>query len=442
MQHTLYSPLRFAVEAEKPLLCQYLLQNGADVNARAKEGSTALHECAWSAGERGNGRKDEGCKDEEMALKLAQILLKYGMVDINLRSCHNCVTALGIAAAHGNFLEMVSLLLDHGAEANTSVDELTALAAAVQHNNREMVSVLLKHGADPNFSVRNVTPLGLAVVLDQHETTLSLLTYGANPRVPCQGIPLVCLAVARCQGEDGVCPNLTLLLQHGADLTETAHPTKNPIMLGWSVVHFAAANLSMAATNVLLDHKASLSARTADGETALHIAVAYTAKQDTDLVLAMLKELVQHGIDLDATNVLGDTALHIASLDRRDARRDVRKFLLEAGCNPDIRDIFGKTAQDLYVLDEETAGQEFNARARELKQRRKQSEGSSAPHKEDKNTGSSVEGEPGPPDEDITQAKGGLPMFGCPTWALPLLTSLTGVILVLGTAVYIQVSRS
>ncbi|KAL0563800.1 hypothetical protein V5O48_018262, partial [Marasmius crinis-equi] len=120
MERTLYTPLRLAVEAEKPQLCQCLLQNGADVNARAAEGSTALHECAWSASEKGNGRREEGCKDEEKALELARVLLKYGKADIDLRSCHNSVTALGIAAVHGNFLNMVSLLLDHGASTNTS----------------------------------------------------------------------------------------------------------------------------------------------------------------------------------------------------------------------------------------------------------------------------------------------------------------------------------
>jgi ankyrin repeat protein len=366
MQHTLYTPLRFAVEAEKPQLCLCLLQNGADVNARAAEGSTALHECAWSASERGNGRRGEGCKDEERALELAQVLLKCGKVDINLRSCHNSVTALGIAAAHGNFLKMVSLLLDHGADANTSVDDLTALAAAVQHKNLEMVSLLLERGADPNFTVRNVTPLGLAVGLDQHEIAPFLLEHGADPAVAHQGIPLVCCAIYACQheGENGICPNLTLLLQRGADVTAVAQPPERSLdsPSGWSAVHFAAYKLSTTALNVLLDHNATLSACTEDGETALYIAT--SMREDNGRVLPMVKELVRHGIDLDATNVFGETALHMTSKFHRD---DIREYLLEAGCNSAIQDSSGRTAQDLYNLDEETIRDSEENRRRVLK---------------------------------------------------------------------------
>ncbi|KIK65977.1 hypothetical protein GYMLUDRAFT_70208 [Collybiopsis luxurians FD-317 M1] len=375
MQRTLYTPLRFAVEAEKPQLCRYLLQNGADVNARAAEGSTALHECAWSASEKGNGRREKGCKDEERALELAQVLLKYGEVDINLRSCHNSVTALGIAAVHGNFLKMVSLLLDHGADINTSVDALTALAAAVQHRNREMVSVLLERGANPNFSVQNVTALGLAVGLDQHETTPFLLEHGADPAIAHQGIPLVCWAIYACQneGENKICPNLTLLLQRGADATAVAQPPERSLNSpsGWSAIHFAAYKLSTAALNVLLDHQATLSACTEDGETALHIAV--SVREDSSRLLPMLKELVRHGIDLDATDVLGQTALHIASKLHRD---DIREYLLEAGCNSAIHDSFGRTAQELYNLDETTMRREEHTKRRALEQRRNEPESS------------------------------------------------------------------
>ncbi|KAF8141947.1 hypothetical protein EV363DRAFT_1309450 [Boletus edulis] len=358
MERTLYTPLRFAVEAEKPCLSRFLLENGADVNARAVEGSTALQECAWVAGENGNGRRDNGCKDEEKALELAKVLLKYGKVDINMRSCHNSVTALGIAAAHGNFSKMVSLLLDYGASPDTSVDDLTALSAAVQHNNQEMISVLLKRGADPNFSVRNVTPLGVAIGMDDHEAAPFLLDHGADPSVPHQGIPLVCWAVyaSKQAGKDEVCPNLNLLLQRGASVTAIAQPTgtRSAGARGWCAVHFAALKLSTADLCVLVEHNALLSARTTLNETAFHIPLSYAMpkdSQDNGRQIAMLKELVRHGIELDATDAFGDTALHLASRRRRD---DLRNYLLEAGCTPDLEDCSGRTAEQLYNLDEET----------------------------------------------------------------------------------------
>ena len=261
-----------------------------------------------------------------------------GKVNINMRSCHNCVTALGIAAAHGNFLKMVSLLLDYGANPNTSVDDLTALSAAVQHKNQEMISVLLERGADPNFSVRNVTPLGLAVGLDNHEAAPFLLDSGADPSAH-QGIPLVCWAVYACNqvGQDEVCPNLNLL-QRGASVITTVKPTgsTSAALSGWSAIHFAALKLSTAALHVLVKHNASLSARTSSDKTTLHIPLLYAIRRDSEdngHQYAMLKELVRHRIDLDATDAFGDTALHIASKSHRD---NVIEYLLEAGCTPDL----------------------------------------------------------------------------------------------------------
>lgn len=46
MKERLYTPLRFAVDVQKPRLCEYLILNGADANAKAEHGSTPLQECA------------------------------------------------------------------------------------------------------------------------------------------------------------------------------------------------------------------------------------------------------------------------------------------------------------------------------------------------------------------------------------------------------------
>lgn len=50
-------------------------------NACAVEVSTALQKCAWIADSRGNGKREDGSKDEDKAVELANVLLKYGKVD-------------------------------------------------------------------------------------------------------------------------------------------------------------------------------------------------------------------------------------------------------------------------------------------------------------------------------------------------------------------------
>jgi ankyrin repeat protein/serine/threonine protein kinase len=376
MERTLYTPVRFAIEAEKQRLCQALLQNGANANACAANGSTALQECAWIADERGNGRRGDSSKNEDKAVELARVLLTYGKVDINLRSCHNSVTALGIAAAHGNSLPMVSLLLDHGADPQTSVDDLTTLGAAVQHNNHDMLSALLRHKADPNYSVRGLTPLGLAVGLDRHDMTPILLEHGASVVMPHQGLPLVCWAIhshaGQYPGSDEVCPNLTLLLQHNAPVHETSQLWDRGAPPGWSALHFAALSLSKSVLSLIMDREdaPNLSARTKDGETALHIPIMYAnnpaGQNCEDHIITMLKELVNRGIDLDATTTLGETALHCSSQLHLTTIRDC---LLEAGCNPNILHPSGRTAQELYELDEETIRREAWALRKDRKRR-------------------------------------------------------------------------
>ena len=70
------------------------------------------------------------------------------------------------AAANRNDLEMVRLLLDHGADPNLPEQGAPrghALWIAVYHDRREMARLLVEHGADPNAMVESSgTPMGHA----------------------------------------------------------------------------------------------------------------------------------------------------------------------------------------------------------------------------------------------------------------------------------------
>ena len=87
------------------------------------------------------------------------------------------------AAARRNDLDMVKLLLAHGADPNLPEEGAPrghALWLAVYHRQREMARVLVAHGADPNAMVESSgTPMGHA--RNDPELFQLLLTHGGDP---------------------------------------------------------------------------------------------------------------------------------------------------------------------------------------------------------------------------------------------------------------------
>ncbi len=109
---------------------KYLLENGADVNAMAKNptGYTAL-----------TGAVSMGWKE------IAGLLLRKG-ANVN-HQYEEGFTALMEASASGN-VEMTRLLLTHGADVNTKTKEnKTALSYALEKGHQDIVALLKAEGA-------------------------------------------------------------------------------------------------------------------------------------------------------------------------------------------------------------------------------------------------------------------------------------------------------
>ena len=129
---TSYAPFGVAVEGYSggPEALRALAVRGANVNARAGKGVTALHLMA-----------------QHGDTKSAQLLVKRG-ADINARGA-NGATALHIAAREGDY-SMAKLLLQLGAEAQIKAQGLTPLDLARQPYQTKMNVV----GEDPNYPSR------------------------------------------------------------------------------------------------------------------------------------------------------------------------------------------------------------------------------------------------------------------------------------------------
>ncbi|KAG5767625.1 hypothetical protein H9Q72_004619 [Fusarium xylarioides] len=159
------SPLHIAVAAQNLLGCELLLDAGCQVNAEDKYGSTALSiaadlndldmvECLVSHG------ADPSKPDYETPLHIAVDWGNFEMVEVILLSRffsdidakgEKEYTALGIAATTGR-LDIVSMLLDHGADPNLRNGQHNSSAPlhiAANKGHRSIVTELLKRGADP-----------------------------------------------------------------------------------------------------------------------------------------------------------------------------------------------------------------------------------------------------------------------------------------------------
>lgn len=135
------------VAGRAPAVLAELAQDPAAVKRYSADGWTALHLAAFFG-----------------YLELATLLLDRG-ADANARSTNGLNNMPLHAASAGGHTALVALLLERGADANARQEGgWTPLHAAAQAGNREMVEVLLASGADTSArAANNQLPLDLAL---------------------------------------------------------------------------------------------------------------------------------------------------------------------------------------------------------------------------------------------------------------------------------------
>jgi ankyrin repeat protein len=171
-----------------------LIANGADVNAPANDGATALLWAVYydeidaarglvAAGARVDIANRYGVTPLLQASRtgetaIIQVLLESG-ADPNLAPATG-QTAL-MAAAHSGHADAVRLLLKHGAtvDARDALQQQTALMWAAAEGHLDVVDVLLDAGADPNVQAR-VSALTLRGNADFPSGGFSALMWAAR----------------------------------------------------------------------------------------------------------------------------------------------------------------------------------------------------------------------------------------------------------------------
>lgn len=297
-----YSPKGLGTKAE---MIQLLVDHGADVNAKGGTYGTALQAAA--------------CCSKE-GIKPMQILLKLG-ADVNA-VCGLFGNALQAACKLGN-IDMVSLLLDYGADINAVTDEEcgTALQAACASirwtGSEEIVRLLLERGADVNaeggkFGTALRTVCAKCPSNSQLEIIRLLLDHGANINAVTAGeygtaLQIVC-AFPHWQGSEQV---VRLLLERGADVnTEDGRfGTVLQAACAAECEHWSQVKI----IRLLLKHGASVTGvQSSEYGSPLQAAAGFHASKDVDGT-AQMQLLLDHDADANGY-VSGEfgSALHCA----------------------------------------------------------------------------------------------------------------------------------
>ncbi|KAH0542444.1 hypothetical protein FGG08_003199 [Glutinoglossum americanum] len=372
--------LNRAAESENEAMVRLLVERGADVGARNRDGWTALHMAAHNKNEavarllleKGadvNAEYRRGRTALHLAIingdeAVVQLLLEKG-ADVNTKDKYGW-TALKMAAGNKNEA-VVRLLLEKGADVNAKdKDGRTVLHLAASYENEAVVRLLLEKGANVNAEDENGWTALHAAADDKNEAMVRLLLEkGAGVNTKCgSGRTALCLAASNeavvqlllekgaevnAKDNDGRTALLTaagsgneavvqLLLEKGADVN-----TKDKY--GWTALKMAAGNKNEAVVRLLLEKGADVNTKYKSGWTALHSA----ASNENE---AAVQLLLEKGADVNAREGEGWTALHLAAGYKNEA---VVRLLLEKGADVNMEYKSGQTALHSAASNENEA---------------------------------------------------------------------------------------
>jgi uncharacterized protein len=173
-------------------------------------------------------------------------------------------------AAEADKLAVIRLLLERGANVNArAVDGSTPLFYAAEQDRGAVVALLLEGGADPNLPGRKgLRPLDAAAYNGSAESVEQLLKFGADPNaLDDDGEGAIVYAAGH-----GYAPVVARLLQAGVDANRRyAHGLT---VLMWAAGHDASAGVDDvdATIKTLIEHGAALELKDDRGKTAADIA--------------------------------------------------------------------------------------------------------------------------------------------------------------------------
>ena len=304
-----------------PEVVEMLLNYGVKLNAKNHWGEIVLHVVS------------RGRQDSLVGLRIAELLLKRG-VDVNTRRMFD-FTPLHVASCFGK-LEIVRLLLDHGADANAETDNGLKLLHQVSfglYKSKEdgvrIAELLLEHGAEVDArSEDHSTPLHIACEYGRLEIVRLLLDHGAevNAEIVNGLKPLHEVSSGKYRSQGNGVRVAQLLLEHGADVNTRRNDHRTPLH---AASHFGNVEI----VRLLLDHGADpeANAEGSMGSKPLH-EVSYGKYRSQENGVRVIQLLLEHGADVNTRRNDHWTPLHVASYS---GNVEIVRLLLDHGADPE-----------------------------------------------------------------------------------------------------------
>ncbi|EMP40428.1 Ankyrin-3 [Chelonia mydas] len=355
------TPLHVASKRGNANMVKLLLDRGAKIDAKTRDGLTPLH-CGARSGheqvvkmllDRGApilSKTKNGLSPLHMAtqgdhLNCVQLLIQHSVPVDDVTNDY--LTALHVAAHCGHF-KVAKVLLDEKANPNAkALNGFTPLHIACKKNRIKVMELLLKHGASIQAVTESgLTPIHVAAFMGHVNIVSQLMHHGASPNTTnVRGETALHMAARAGQAEV-----VRYLVQNGAQVEAKAKDDQTPLHIaarlgkadivqqllqqgaspnaattsGYTPLHLAAREGHEDVASVLLDHGASLSIITKKGFTPLHVAAKYGKIEVANLLL-------QKNASPDAAGKSGLTPLHVAA---HYDNQKVALLLLDQGASP------------------------------------------------------------------------------------------------------------